>query len=51
MDAVLSRLQEEGVVRPVDYSVWAALIGPVLKSTGAVRICGNYKVTINQATR
>ena len=49
MEAELYRLQEEGVIRPVDYSEWAALVVPVLKSIGAVRICGEYIVTINQA--
>ena len=48
MEAELYRLHE-GVIRPVDYSEWAALIVPVFKSIGAVRICGEYIVTTNQA--
>lgn len=51
VEAELDRLQEAGVIRPVEYSEWAAPIVPVLKATGAVRICGDYKVTINQATK
>ena len=31
------------------YSRWAAPIVPVLKSDGTVRICGDYKQTINKA--
>jgi len=44
----LDRLESIGVIEKVAYSEWAAPIVPVLKPTGAVRICGDYKVTINQ---
>ena len=47
----LDRMQDAGIIRPVELSEWAALIVPVLKSTGAVRICGDYKVTINRAVK
>ena len=32
-------------------SDWAVLIVPVLISDGSIRICGNYKVTINKAAK
>ena len=51
VEAELDRLKETGVIRPVEYSEWAAPIVPVLKCTGAIRICGDYKVTINQAVK
>ena len=51
VEAELDRLKETGVIRPVEYSEWAAPIVPVLKSTGAIGICGDYKVTISQAVR
>ena len=44
----LKRLQETGIIEPVQFSEWAAPIVPVLKSNGQIRICGDYKVTINQ---
>lgn len=44
----LKRLQELGVLEKIDYSDWAAPIVPVRKSSGGIRICGDYKVTINQ---
>ena len=47
----LNRMQEAGIIRPVEYSEWAAPIVSILKSTGAVRICGDYKVTINRAVK
>ena len=43
----LDRLEEEGVLRKVDHSSWAAPIVPVPKRDGSLRICGDYKVTIN----
>ena len=45
----LERLQTLGVIRPVQFSDWAASIVPVLKGDGRLRICGDYKVTINKA--
>nr|XP_047141475.1 uncharacterized protein LOC124816358 [Hydra vulgaris] len=46
-------LEDQGVWRKVQYSKWAAPIVPVLKnskdSTGPLRICGDYKITVNQA--
>lgn len=51
VDVELERLQEEGVIRPVEFSEWAAPIVPVLKSNGSIRICGDYKLTVNKAAR
>ena len=47
----LDRLQSNGVISPVTFSKWAAPIVPVVKSDGKIRICGNYKLTINQSAR
>ena len=49
IDTELDRLVKEGVYVPVGYSRWAAPIVPVLKNDGKVRICGDYKRTINKA--
>ena len=46
---MLDRLVEKGVLQKTDYSDWAAPIVPVPKSDGSIRICGDYKVTINPA--
>ena len=46
----LQRLQDSGVIEPVHFSEWAAPIVPVLKRDKTVRICGDYRLTVNQET-
>ena len=43
----ISRLENLGVITPVKYSDWAAPIVPIVKEDGSIRLCGDYKVTIN----
>ncbi|XP_049881979.1 uncharacterized protein K02A2.6-like [Pectinophora gossypiella] len=43
----LSRLDEDGTIYRVDYSDYGTPIVPVVKQNGEIRICGDYKVTIN----
>ena len=45
----LDRLEASGAMVKVTHSDWAAPIVPVPKKDGKFRICGDYKVTINQA--
>ena len=51
VNAELDRLQQEGIIEPVEFSEWAAPIVPVMKSNGSLRICGDYKVTVNSASK
>ena len=50
VDQELVRLERADVIEPIQCSDWAAPIVPVLKQDGSVRICGDYKVTINRAS-
>ena len=43
----LKRLERLGVLEKVEFYDWASPIVPVFKPDGTVRICGDYKVTIN----
>ena len=50
VEAELDKLESMGIISLVQFSRWAAPIVPVLKQNGAVRICGDYKETINQVS-
>ena len=45
----LDKLQANGmiIIVPVKFSSWAAPVVPVIKRDGNVRLCGDYKLTIN----
>ncbi len=48
VEAELAKLQAQGIISPVQSSAWATPIVSVVKKNGTVRICGDYKGTINQ---
>ena len=47
VETELKDLQDKG---PVQHSAWAATVVAILKKSGNVCLCGDYKLTINQAT-
>ncbi|UYV65309.1 K02A2.6-like [Cordylochernes scorpioides] len=47
----LDRLVKAGILKPVRHAEWAAPIVPVLKSDQTIRICGDFKITANQALK
>ena len=47
----LQQLENECVTSEVVKPEWAALIVPVMKANGSVRLCRDYKVTLNQAIK
>ena len=51
VEAEIDRLVKEGVIEPVQFSEWAAPVVPVLKRDGSVRLCGDYKLTVNRAAK
>eukprot|EP00731_Ephydatia_muelleri_P028865 Em0020g509a len=46
----LERLQRDRIIEPVHFSEWAAPVVPVMKQDGSIRICGDYKLTVNSAS-
>ena len=52
MEEEIDRLVKEGTIEPIVFSEWAAPIVPVLKcDKKSVRICGDFKLTVNQAAQ
>ena len=47
VEAVLDRLEREGIVERIQFSEWAAPVVPVLKQDGSIRLCRDYKLTVN----
>lgn len=47
VDMELDRLQKEGVITPVEHAEWASPIVVVRKKNGSIRLCGDFKVSIN----
>ena len=43
----LDRLEQDGIIKKMEISEWAAPIGPVPKKDGKIRLCGDYKVSVN----
>ena len=48
MDAELRRLQQEGILEPVQMSQWATPLVVVPKANGKIQVSGDYKVTVNR---
>ena len=51
IDKELDRLVKEGIISPVTHSPWAAPVVPVEKADDKIRLCGDYKLTVNRAAR
>ncbi|CAH8612563.1 unnamed protein product [Schistosoma rodhaini] len=49
VDQELDRLEALGLIQPVNYSPWAALIVVVRKANGTVRICADFSTGLNDA--
>ena len=45
----LDRLESAGIIEKVPYADWAAPIVLVPKSDGSLRLCGDYKLTVNRS--
>ena len=47
VEAELTRLEKDGIPSKVEYSEWATPIIRVVKRNGSVRVCGDFKVSVN----
>ena len=48
VDQTLEKLVSDGILEVVLFSEWAAPIVRVVKRDSSIRVCGDYKLTINK---
>ena len=51
VSADLDKLESRGVISKIDHSEWAAPLVVVQKRDKTLRLCGDYKVTVNQVVQ
>ena len=51
IDLEIERMVKNNILEPVNISEWATLIVPVIKEENSIRICGDYKMTVNQVSQ
>ena len=51
VDAEIGRLLRLGIITPVKQAQWDAPALPVVKSDNSIRLYGDYKITVNQASQ
>ena len=51
VEAALDQLEVRGVIEKVKFADWAAPIVPIVKQDGTLRICGDYKLTVNKIAK
>lgn len=51
VEAELDTLQKNSIIYPVTQSEWATPVVVVPKENGSVRLCGNFKITLNPYVR
>jgi hypothetical protein len=49
LETEYKRLQDAGILIPVAHAEWAAPVVPVVKTDKSIRVCGDFKVSINES--
>ena len=47
----ISNLLKKGVLIPIDKSDWATTVVPVVKPDGSIRLCADYRMTLNKVLK
>ncbi|KAK8771294.1 hypothetical protein V5799_025462 [Amblyomma americanum] len=50
MSEALDQLVAQDILAPVKTAEWATPVVPVLKGDGSLRVCGDFRMTVNAAT-
>ncbi|GBN34921.1 Uncharacterized protein K02A2.6, partial [Araneus ventricosus] len=48
VDVAFDKLLDQGVLEPISNPRWSTPIVPIIKQSGEIRLCADYKVTINK---
>lgn len=48
VDNEIDRLCQEGIITKIDNSEWGTPVVPIVKPNGTIRLCADYKVTLNK---
>lgn len=48
IDKELARLEELNVITPTSTNEWGTPLVPIMKPDGSIRICADYKITLNK---
>ena len=51
VETQLETLVQQNILEPIFFSDWAAPIVPVMKPDKTIRICGDYKMTVNRVSK